>query len=775
MTAVLMISRAELRRAWRSFVALGVLAGITGGVALAAVQVARRTSTAQARLEQAVGVPDAAVIDSVGDGSAIADLPGVSASWPAKQGVAQVENERVLYTGVLAGSAPAPPGLFHPLLRAGRFANPDAADEVVVSQNFQAFSGFGVGDSLDLAFLTRDEVHQFDVGFGEPDGPKLTVTIVGLVLTAIDTGTNTPEMFGTPALAALISPEAVAATSVLVRLDGRVEGVPAFEEAVRALPTLETPAEGEQEFLPYQVVVPSRQRPVIAITARVLVTGLLAFAGIAALAGMLGTALALRRQVLALTEDPATMRAMGVVGNQARLAHVFSMMPFVATGALVGVGVALALSGLNPIGSLGRREPAPGWHANLVLLGAGGAILMVMLAAMVVVSSRRSPRPRRHRRNGIVARATAGGPPVVEVGARFALESGGGRTALPVRSALAGTVVAVAGLVAVTVFAATLARTVAVPARWGWVASAQVVDIKAPELEKLAADPRVEAVTRVDESQVVVSGRTTNAMAFTDVRGLLGWTVLAGRMPDRAGEVLLGARLSDDLDSGVGRVVTFEKNGEKLLFRVVGIGTGPNTSNNQFASDVVVVPEDFAAVRTTDPFSAAAITFVPGTDTQAVLDEYGSAVELLEPERPADVDNLAQLGALPELLIGFLALVAIAVLAHLLTIATRRRRRELDVLAALGFVPRQVRGVIFVAALTMVGVGLVLGIPLGLLAGRWGWKLTADAVYVPPALVSPLSATVVCALSALVVALLVAAWPAWRAGRAPVAGGLRDE
>jgi putative ABC transport system permease protein len=775
MTAVLMIARAELRRAWRSFVVLGVLAGITGGVALAAVQVARRTSTAQARLEQAVAVPDAAVIDAEGDGSVIAELPGVSATWTAKQGVAQVENERLIYTGVLAATEPAPPGLFRPLVRAGRPPDPSAVDEVVVSQNFEEFTGFGVGATLDLAFLTRDEVHQFDVGFGAPDGPKVTVTIVGVVLTAIDSGTNTPEMFGTPALAELITPESVAATTVLVRLDDGVAGVPAFEQAVGALPTMETPAPGEQEFPAYQVVVPSRQRPVIAVTARVLVAGLFAFAGIAALAGFLGTALALRRQVLALTADPATIRAVGVVRSQARLARMFSMVPFVATGTVVGIGVALAFSGVNPIGTSGRREPHPGWHPNLALLAAGVLMLIVVLGLTVVIASRRRPRQRRYHRNGIVARATAGAPPVVDVGARFALESGGGRSALPVRSALAGTVVAIAGLVAVTVFATALARTVGTPARWGWVAQAQVVDIKEPDLARLQADPRIAAVTTIDESQVEVSGVTTNAMAFTPVRGLLGWSVLAGRMPERTGEVMLGARLSDDLDSGIGRIVTFAKDGRKLQFRVVGIGTGPNTNNNQFASDVVVIPEDLPAVRQTEPFSAAAITIAPGNDARAVLDEYGRALELGEPARPPDVDNVAQLGALPELLIGFLALVAIAVLAHLLTTAARRRRHELDVLAALGFVPRQVRGVIFVAALTMVGVGLVLGVPLGLLAGRWGWKLTADSIYVPSALESPVIVALVIAASALVVAVIVAAWPASRIGRASVAAGLRDE
>ncbi|HVJ96658.1 MAG TPA: FtsX-like permease family protein [Acidimicrobiia bacterium] len=111
----------------------------------------------------------------------------------------------------------------------------------------------------------------------------------------------------------------------------------------------------------------------------------------------------------------------------------------------------------------------------------------------------------------------------------------------------------------------------------------------------------------------------------------------------------------------------------------------------------------------------------------------------------------------------------------MLTTLTRRRRAELDVLAAIGFLPRQVRRVVYVAALAMVGVGLLVGVPLGLVAGRIGWRVTADAIYVPAAIASPLVACMIIAAGACVVALLVAAVPAWRVTRSTIADGLRDE
>jgi ABC-type antimicrobial peptide transport system permease subunit len=162
-------------------------------------------------------------------------------------------------------------------------------------------------------------------------------------------------------------------------------------------------------------------------------------------------------------------------------------------------------------------------------------------------------------------------------------------------------------------------------------------------------------------------------------------------------------------------------------------------------------------------------------DGDAVAAEYGTEIESFRPSRPPDVDNLAQLGALPELLVGFLAVVGIAVLAHLLVTTARRRRRDLDTLRAIGFLPRQARAVIAIVALITVGIGLVIGIPLGVAAGRLGWRFTAHAVYIAGDPRVPGAGLVLLVTAALLAAGLAAVWPAWRAADAPVAAGLREE
>ena len=63
-----MWARADVRHRWRSLVALGILAGVTAGLAFAAFAGARRTSTALDRLRARTNASDAVVFTSqVGD------------------------------------------------------------------------------------------------------------------------------------------------------------------------------------------------------------------------------------------------------------------------------------------------------------------------------------------------------------------------------------------------------------------------------------------------------------------------------------------------------------------------------------------------------------------------------------------------------------------------------------------------------------------------------------------------------------------------------------
>jgi hypothetical protein len=361
------------------------------------------------------------------------------------------------------------------------------------------------------------------------------------------------------------------------------------------------------------------------------------------------------------------------------------------------------------------------------------------------------------------------------IGAGLALEPGRGRGALPVRSALIATAVGIAGIVAVTVFASSLHRLVHTPARWGWAADAQVVDVNDDIEADLRADPRVDGYLDSQDFQVRVDDRTATGRVYRG-RQDLGWTVLDGRRPHGSGEVLLGARLARTLGKGVGdRVVLRSPDDEPVTLAVVGIGTGPDLSEGQFGGGLVVTPGDVEEIALTQSQRNAQISFTRGVDAAAAVQALGRDLEVFGPTRPPDVDNLAQLGRLPDLLIAFLAVLTVAVLAHSTVVTARRRRREIDTLRAVGFVRRQAHAVVVIGAVVTVVCGLAVGFLLGLVVARVSWSLTAHAAYAAGDLRVPALALLAFAAGALAAAVAVAAFPAWRLTRVTIAEGLRAE
>jgi ABC-type lipoprotein release transport system permease subunit len=125
--------------------------------------------------------------------------------------------------------------------------------------------------------------------------------------------------------------------------------------------------------------------------------------------------------------------------------------------------------------------------------------------------------------------------------------------------------------------------------------------------------------------------------------------------------------------------------------------------------------------------------------------------------------------------LSMLAALAAATLAHGLAISIRRRRRDLAILKTLGFVTRQVRGAVAWQASTFAIVALVIGIPLGVAAGRWIWMLFADQSGFAAEPITALAALAVVIPATLLLANAIAALPARVAARTRPALVLRTE
>ena len=96
-------------------------------------------------------------------------------------------------------------------------------------------------------------------------------------------------------------------------------------------------------------------------------------------------------------------------------------------------------------------------------------------------------------------------------------------------------------------------------------------------------------------------------------------------------------------------------------------------------------------------------------------------------------------------------------------------------LKTLGFTRRQLAAAIAWQSSVIAAIGLAIGIPLGIAAGRWLWLLFAGQLSAVPDPVIPVASIAAVAAAALALANLVAAIPGWAAARTRAALALRSE
>ena len=108
-----------------------------------------------------------------------------------------------------------------------------------------------------------------------------------------------------------------------------------------------------------------------------------------------------------------------------------------------------------------------------------------------------------------------------------------------------------------------------------------------------------------------------------------------------------------------------------------------------------MTPDTLAAVAQTDGFDQAVVGFDDGIDedeaARRVQDRLPEAISVYSfSSPPPDVANLLGVQFLPRVLGLFLGLLAVAAVGHALATSVRRRRHDLGVVRAVGFVARDV-------------------------------------------------------------------------------------
>ena len=685
----------------------------------------------------------------------------------------------------------------------GRLPDPERIDEVAVNETAAQRYRYRVGQKLSLGTFDPNDISQGS--FEHPPAPKLqmTATIAGIGLfpeeVVQDDTDRSALMLLTPAYARTALPYVQYEWQGLVLRRGDRD-VDAFKQ--RYVGHLEP---GSPQFFRVTSVTTFHTQQAV----RPLSIALGLFGAIVFLACVVLVGLGLSRQLRSENEEREVLRAMGAAPAASSVAAATGPLAAVLAGAALAVVVAIAASPSMPIGKVRAVEVARGFDADWTVLGFGALLLVALLGTVVGFTAwRASPhrgaddRPGARPSKLVTAAQGAGLSPAGVAGVRLAMEPGHGRTAVPVRSVMLGVGIAVLALVAATTFGSSLNALVDRPHLFGWAWDATLVDSSGYGNARLDVahkvldrDPGVDAwagaffgTDELDGTNVPLLGVTPGASVHPPI--------LEGRSVESAHELVLGSETLRKLGKEIGDTVTIGDGAAKQTLRIVGTATLPTIGivHGAYTSlgvgamvDTTLVP-GYARAATTSGVVGPNVIFVrfrEDADHAATLGRLRRAsppiadttgdIVVLGAQRPAEIVNASDIGSSPLILAGTLVFASLASLALTLGSSVRRRRHDLALLKTLGFTRRQLAATVRWQASVTVAAGLLVGVPLGVIAGRWLWEVFARQLDVVPDPSTPFLLVLVISVLALLVGILAAAIPARVARRVRPARILRTE
>ena len=173
----------------------------------------------------------------------------------------------------------------------------------------------------------------------------------------------------------------------------------------------------------------------------------------------------------------------------------------------------------------------------------------------------------------------------------------------------------------------------------------------------------------------------------------------------------------------------------------------------------------------------------PGRRAIGVVDQAYRAGNVGDPgnfdavgvQKPSDIRSYERVRSTPIALAVLLAVISAVTVGHALVTSVRRRRRDFALLKTLGFTRRQVSTTVAWQATTVGVVALLVGVPLGLVLGRWAWTTLADSLGTVAEPIVPALAVLAAIPVVLVLVNLVAFAPGRVAARLRPATVLRAE
>ena len=818
---------------------LALLLGLAGGVVLTAAAGAWRTGTAYPRLlswanaaqvQVNPGNPTPAYL------AAVAKLPQVAALAPAYQ-----------YTLTLpvAHGAPdfqvqawsSPDGSYGQAvdrvkITAGRMFSAGTAVEAVIDPQLAAMEHLRPGDTLKLLGVPANPKNLGagpDLSLAFPVNARVAgIGVFDDQVVPVSTADSEPMVLLSPAFTRTKNAASVFyLTQSWVRLRPRVSPA-AFITAAKTLEQKYPQAQPQYTaFVNLADQVTATERAM-----RPEAVALAVFAALAALIALAVTGQLFARQLAIDSAELPVLRALGATRGSLLLVALSRLAAVTVAGAVLAVAVAVAASPLMPVGAAREAEPDPGAMVSTAILAAGLAVIALAPLLLLALPAWRAahaaigplgvaePAAWRARPSRLAAALTSAGPVVTGIGVRMALEPGHGRRAVPVRSALAGTAVAIGALVAAAVFGASLAGLTGTPARYGqnWDAELSLgfAGIPAPLAARvLAAEPAITGYAQGDTGQVSVDGTLVPAVgvdpapggASLTAPGAAGGylTLLAGHAPAGPGQIVLGAltmravhaRLGQDVRVAVDFSTGVSSAQPMRTMRVVGEAVFPDfglpgLSDTDLGSGAIIATSLLSTLQANTGctghvtcYDFFLLRYRPGTSASAAAGMLLAATAkvgcppgtctVTAGQQPGDIQDYAAVRETPLLLGVVLAALAVGTLTHVLLTGVRRRRRDLAVLKALGLTRAQLQGAIAWEATALAAAALLVGMPAGIVAGRLAWAAFAAGAGVATGATFDLALVLLTVPATLLLANVIADWPGQAAARLRPAAVLRAE
>jgi ABC-type antimicrobial peptide transport system permease subunit len=819
--------RATFGHRWTGLLSIVLLTGLLGGVAMGAIEAARTTESSPLDFATSTHTPGLFVLDGFYNPAAglngynakllrtIAHLPhvekvesevGINAGPVGKNGEPLPASEGTGPEGSVDGLGFSEDEI---LVTQGRPANPRKANEFVLDSGTAHLFGLHLGETVTIGWVGNTQGDD-SISFKVPRAQRIRMKLVGVGAVDVDSlfqdqdnASSSQIEFFTPAfthkLLQCCSNDMISG----ITLEGGVQSpyFPKVESEIRAvLP----------KGVPFTYI---QATDVLARAERTLKPESIAlgvFGGIAGLAALLIAGQVIGRRIRLNRDDLDVLRALGADPKMTIGDGLIGTLGALLLGTLLAGLVAISLSPLGPLGPIGALTPLA-LRVDWTVVGLGMVVLAVALGSLaIVVAFRAAPhrlvtRLDRDRTSNVSRVVSAAGlPPAAVTGVRFALEPGAGRNAVPVRSAILGAVLAVVVVVSTITFGSSMNTLISHPALYGWNWSDEINgggglgDIPAHHVASLLdADPLVGGWTGVYFSTLQIDGLNVPVMGGSP-NATVGPPLLSGHAFDGSTQVVLGRSTLAQLHKHVGDTVTVGSPGARLTtLRIVGTATFPSIGvagsshlemgTGALLSYALIPPKarNVFDVQQSGP-NAVLVRFKKGANPatataslQSIVRKNpqirgdGGVVEGVE--RPAEILNYRTLGTTPAVLGAALAAGAVIALGLTLVSSVRRRRTDLALLKSLGFTKRQLAAAIAWQASVAVGIGCLIGIPLGIALGRFLWDLFVRQINAVPDPTIPTWSIVLIGVGALILANVVAAIPGRIAANTPTAQLLRSE